>query len=324
MNTVDSGCSVLVLQPIGYLTIDPLHPADGYVIEKDIKVGNNPAAARELAQQLVVPAGTLDLFQLANNPTFAYVYKSHAVGTMDEANADAYLRIFVVKIVFLMHALWLVKDNSANPLTAYLRLDDQSGPHFLSQGFTLQTYTADCHTRPVHFSRTEFDRAVEYFHQIQAIVPQKPENEEYLTGLEGSRLARTIYFAQAARTTNDLLIRIAFYCMCFESLFSTDMAGVAHRVSERVAVFLGKSGAERRAIYDDVHKLYGTRSTVVHGSEIKSSKVSGLVEVTVRGDDYLRRCLAKILADEALQELFAGKPEGISQHFVNELFPLEP
>ncbi len=319
----DSGCSVTLFQPIAYLTIDPLHPADGFVIETDIKFGNNPAAAHELAELFVGPAGSHDLFQLRNNPTFAYVHKSHAVGTMDEANADAYLRIFVVKTVFMMFGLWMVKDNSANGLRAYLRLDDQAGSHGLSNEHSTQFFTADCQLRYVHYSKAEFDRAVGYFHQIQTLVPHVPENEKYLTGLAGSRLARTIYFAQAARNTSDLLIKIAFYCMCFESLFSTETAGVAHRVSERVAVFLGTNGAEKRAIYDDVHALYGTRSAVVHGGEIKSSKVPGLVAIAVRGDDYLRRCLAKILADAGLQQLFDGKATAINAHFVDQLFPIE-
>lgn len=320
------GCELIIHQPIGYLTIDPFPVDSGFEIDKDLKVGNHPLAAAELAGPLASAAGTLDNYQLVNNPTFAYVSSAWAKGTIDEANADAKLRIFITKVELLMLGLWMIKDNSVNPLRAYLRVDDSEGPHFRAHVSTNQFYSAAGKLDTVHFTKGEFEQSVAFYRQIWDLLPKRPENERQATALVlGGRLSRTLYLVQAARSSADLLIRIAFCCMCLEALFSTDNAGIAHRISERAAMFIGEDGTEKRTIYTEMHRLYRTRSAVVHGSPVKESRVPALTAAMVRCDDYLRRCLTKILVDRALLDLFEHKdPKAIDVYFLDHLFPEPP
>jgi len=318
------GFDLTFQQPIAYLTIDPYPIDSGFTIEENLKIGNRPEAGAQIASMLASAAGTLDTYQLTHSPTFAYALSSWAEGAIDEADAEAKLRIFVTKIQHLMLGLWLVKDNSANPLKAYLRVDGASGPYYMGFGFANQFHTADADLRPTHFSNTEFEQGVEFYRQLSAVIPQRPESESRATGLVlGGRLSRTIYLIQAARTAPDLLIRIAFSCVCLEALFSTDTSGIAHRISERTAMFLGTTGPDRRAIYSDIHQLYRTRSAVLHGSSVKESKVPLLSALTRRCDDYLRRCITKILCDPLLLDLFERRPAGrVDAYFLDHLFPV--
>jgi hypothetical protein len=289
----NGGSEVTIQQPLLYLTLDAL-PTTGYLIEDNFRVGNHAATAHAFAAEYADAAGSLDKFQLANNPTYAYLANRYAAGTMNQENGLAFLHAFIVKVQLLLLGLWMVKDNSANAWTAYFRLDDDAGPHFLSEGYMTFFFTADCELRAGHFNAEEFERAVAFYRQFDGVIPKLPYTQKRISGLtHDSRLARTLYFLQAGRNTSDLLIKIAFYCMCLESLFSTDKEGITYRIAERTALFIGSNGLERRKIFEDVAKLYGTRSKVVHGDLVKHRQLPDLIERVKRGDGYLRSCLRR-------------------------------
>jgi hypothetical protein len=310
-----------VMQPITWLTLDPISP-NGIRFEKDIRIGCDLAAAKELAEKFLNDAGRIDTFQLANNPAYTFVANQYGQGTMDEPNCDAYLRIFVVRVQVFLLALWFVKDNSANALKAYLRVDDSQGPHCLAQTYTTWFSSSDCQYRSEHFSQAQLAEALKFYGELTAAIPHAPENEPQLSGLvHGSRLARAIYMLEAARNSSDLLVKIAFYCMCLESLFSTDKEGITYRIAERTALFAGTTGQERRLILTDVSKLYGTRSSVVHGDAVRSTQLPSLIERVKRTDGYLRVCLTKVLRDPPMRTLFSTQPkEAIVEHFKAQVF----
>lgn len=313
---------LIVLQPFTHLTTDPL-PLTGLVVDKLFRIGNDKDTVRAFAEErFAEAAGTLDTFQLANNHVYAYVANKSTADAIKEVDALAFLHAFMVKTQLFMLALWMIKDNSANAYEGYLRLDDIHGPHYLSERFSNWFFMADCEQREVHFTAAELDTALAFYAQFDTVIPKVPNNEKRISGLiHDSRVARTLYFLQAARTTGDLLVKIAFYCMCLESLFSTDKEGINYRVAERTALFIGSEGPERRKILEDVTKLYGTRSKVVHGNLVKENQLSDLFERVKQGDAYLRACLAKILGDPAMLELFSEKPnEGIIEYFRARVF----
>ena len=136
-----------------------------------------------------------------------------------------------------------------------------------------------------------------------------------------SRVSRAIFLLQAARNAGDVGLKSAFYCICFEALYSTAVTEVNHRVSERVASFLGTKGEERRAIYKDVHDLYNVRSPVLHGSAIKGGKLPAFLDLLRRCDDHLRRCFRRILDEPSMLDLFTkGDDARITTHFLDQLF----
>jgi hypothetical protein len=184
---------------------------------------------------------------------------------------------------------------------------------------------ADTSSTVTTFSAEEVDRAIAYSKQIIAIVPQieiQVDAPPPSGASTDSRTARVSYFLDSARGDRDVAARIAAYCMCFETLFSTDTAGVSHRVAERTALFVGATGTERRAIYQDMKALYAIRSKLVHGSHIKGTALQSAPELSIRGDDYLRRCIRAILGDQTLLELFSGtNTDAIDHYFIERLFP---
>jgi hypothetical protein len=55
--------------------------------------------------------------------------------------------------------------------------------------------------------------------------------------------------------------------IALESLFSPgDSAEYSFRISQTASQLIGKTAAERRAIYDDLRKFYNKRSKIMHGT----------------------------------------------------------
>ena len=78
----NGGSEVTIQQPLLYLTLDAL-PTTGYLIEDNFRVGNHAATAHAFAAEYADAAGSLDKFQLANNPTYACLANRYAAGTMN-------------------------------------------------------------------------------------------------------------------------------------------------------------------------------------------------------------------------------------------------
>jgi hypothetical protein len=133
-----------------------------------------------------------------------------------------------------------------------------------------------------------------------------------------------MYFAQGARKNADLGIKLAFYCICFESLFASESDSISHRVSERAAILIGSSADERRAIYRDIRQLYSVRSKVVHGASLTPHRIEGLREVSKKCDEHLRRSIRLILDDRAVFGLMQGSSEAIDAYFLERLLSRDP
>jgi hypothetical protein len=132
-----------------------------------------------------------------------------------------------------------------------------------------------------------------------------------------NRLVRGLYYLENARTCNDVGVRIAAYVSCLEVLFSTASTELAHKLSERIAVFLADNGAERVTIYQQVKQAYDVRSKIVHGSEIDTKQHDQLLAVSEVCDSLLRRVFVKLLRDEVASKLFRSSSGDIDSFFLN-------
>ena len=117
-----------------------------------------------------------------------------------------------------------------------------------------------------------------------------------------TRLDRVIYYTQATRAAGNLGIKIANYITCFETLFSTDPSELAHKLSERIAVFVGDTSRERIAIYEQVKKAYGIRSKTVHGDRLTAQQEASAANLAAQCDVMLRRTLLKVLGSPELRK----------------------
>jgi hypothetical protein len=315
----------VAIQIYTHLTLDGL-PPKGIDLDANVTISSDPALREAITNARALPwVGKLEADVVMGAQSFAHSLRRSPEPRMEKAVLLVFVRVFSASAKLFLLALWLIKDNSGNCGPAYVSVQEEGRIGMASQRHDAFYSTSAGTIETTHFTRSEVDRAVEYYRQVDTVLPKtKPALEEESTSgvIHESRIGRTLYFVQAARNAGDIAVKIAFYCICFESLFSTDTSGVSHRVAERAATFLGKTGTARRSIYSDVHELYGIRSKVVHGSPIKPSKLSEIVALTRRGDEHLRGCIRRILDEAPMLDLFSKRSsDAIQDHFLNELFP---
>jgi hypothetical protein len=124
-----------------------------------------------------------------------------------------------------------------------------------------------------------------------------------------SRLSKGLLMLQAGRQSEDMALKIAHYCACFEILFnsSSGTGEIAHQLAERMAFFLSTSANERVAIYDDVKNAYNVRCEIFHGKFLKPKRQQSVEQTCVTCDDLLRKILHRILTSREFADLFYRK-----------------
>jgi len=105
-----------------------------------------------------------------------------------------------------------------------------------------------------------------------------------------------------------------------ESLLSSDPAELSHKLSERVALLLGKQLTDRKHIYATMKAAYSIRSKTVHGDKLSPNDVKRVTELSTTCDNFLRQTLIKIWSSQKLVELFLGKKEALDEHFMSLTF----
>jgi len=321
---------LIFIQAMTEVTIEGLPPAGIELDPEAIIVRPINAKVLSAARMLFHPfIGRIHLetIETAGAANFLDQIRDHPV---DETFARRFVMRSMAWTQQFLFSLWLVKDNSGNAGDGHLLLAEVGrGPTgFYSQRPGVLNFTADCHRTPTSFSAGELEEALGYYHKLKGITP---EGEYHIdaprpSGLVfDSRVVRTIYFAQAARSSADIAVKMAFQCLCFESLFASSSDSITHRVSERAAILVGSDAVDQRRVYDDVKKLYATRSQVVHGNPIRHADLSALREVAKRADEHLRRSIRRIVASPELSELFAKKDwRPVDEYFLERILTGPP
>ncbi len=100
-------------------------------------------------------------------------------------------------------------------------------------------------------------------------------------------------------------IRYLLLWVGLEALFGAN-AEITHRISQRIAFFVGKDRSEARGLYRSAKKAYEFRSKVAHGvwrTDESSTKLTGETET------LLRKALVKLLLDGEIAKPFLGKSD---------------
>lgn len=96
--------------------------------------------------------------------------------------------------------------------------------------------------------------------------------------------------------------------VALEGLFGASAPGeTVYRLANRIAMFLGRDGAEARELHHEVLKAYRTRSQIVHGRRLKVTRQSDDDAVTWGTEKLLQRSLTKILQSDGLAQSFEGR-----------------
>jgi hypothetical protein len=315
-----------MLQSLEYLTFEGVSEGE-LALDDMLRLGTNHAISSELlAKRFKDLVSKIEREEITGKPCFFFNLSRMPERKCEESLGRAITRNFLVRSQLFLLSLWLVRDNSGNSGTAFFCVNDDDGDvHYLAERHSAYYFTADSNLVMSTFSRPELGHAIAFLKQLDTVVPKvrRPLDAGRPTGLlHASRLARCLYFAQAARGADDPAVKAVFYSICFESLFSSDTSGVSHRVAERVATFIGTTGQERQQLYKDVHDLYGYRSTVAHGSQLREKEDTKLRPLNVLGDAHLRRCILKILETPELLAMFSkNDPDEVRRYFLEQLFP---
>ena len=315
-----------MLQELHYVRFPDL--AEPYVMVEQL--GLHLTTNRQVVQSMILEHfdGVIgDLHQAVMLRQNAHLIQQANAGLpgMDMETAHAMTRMHVQQSLLLLQSLWLVKDNCVNAGPVYFAAHQNLG----GDKWTLGThpywfFTADCRLRDTEFSRAELEEAIRLYRASSENSSKAPYDayhpEPSIAAVE-SPVGRALLAVRSARAVDDIGLKVAFYCVAFEALLSTDKDAVAHRIAERTAVLIG-TATDKVAIYRDLKKLYDGRSKVLHGSQLHRKDLDALLGRVARCDDYLRRTLRRVLLEEDLKLLFArDSTEDLDNYFLGRLLP---
>lgn len=311
----------LFIAPIYNLEISEYLGRGAHVVE-DFFVSNDPVLAKELlTERFIGSVGTLESEHLLKSPAFAFSSGDWPFPKDSEHSLlvlGNYLRI----LQMLFMALWVVKDNSANTELGFIEVDCRAPLSVISSNARAIMLT-NCRgeTGACQVSRSEFETARGYLGRLEGeqLNPFSLEEDEVLGRRSAvDRISRAWYFLQAARASTSIPERITYYCVCLETLVSTDTAGLSHKVAERVAWLVGKSKDDRMELYRILKRAYSLRSQTVHGS---SASFTGreLPELSEKCDDILRRIYEAIFRGAEVSSVLLGSNQDIDEYFLERV-----
>jgi len=251
-------------------------------------------------------AGDLESSYLKTTGAVVYCIEETQTFPNDDA-ANSFLVKHLIEVRSFLQMLWLVKDNSVNVDLGYLEHPYKSTratkTNVTRNSIAHVFSTSRGEVLTTEFSREELRRARHLFREFSGgtkLGSQIAIDE----GL--SRFERAFYFMQAARASSDLGVKIANYCVCFETLFSTDVQELSHKLGERIACFLEKDLTNRISVFQKIKKAYAVRSKVIHGSKGSLKAAPQIKEASVSCDNIVRRIFLQIIEGPSLQKYFWG------------------
>lgn len=315
-----------LLQDLQYLRFPDL-PRGLFPLARGLTLTTDKASIAGVIDRHFMPAlgGMLRNDVLAQDAHLVFHSRFPDIAKMTEGQAKYQSRLHLINTQLFLQALWLLKDNSGNAGPVFIAAHhDDSTRNWSHDSYSSWYFTSNCRLETTSFTHCDVRRALRLFVTIDRITPRVPY-ERFQSRASGvvapSRIARALYTSQMARAISDVVVKIAHNCISLEALFSTDTAGVGHRVAERVANFIGSSAAARRSVFDEVKSLYDVRSRFVHGGHIKPNEEAELLSQSVGCDKLLRRCFRKMLGARNLLALFASdNQKQLRAYFLETLF----
>lgn len=135
---------------------------------------------------------------------------------------------------------------------------------------------------------------------------------------QSNRIERAMYFLLLARTSFNLSQKIAQYIGMYECLFSSNSnSEIIHKISERVAMYVGGDSIKKKATYKLMKNAYDIRSKYVHG-EAYTKGVEVLIQTSIDIDNLSRVILRKILMVDSA--VFLQDNNSLNEYFNNLIF----
>jgi len=250
-----------------------------------------------------------------------YAITEHQSKVLTEDEAGRFLDRQLGLIQFFLMSLWLVKDNSVNIELGFLEhpYGNPFGSSVTSNFRAVRFCEASGAILDCEFTEKEVRLARDFYKLFEANAVQLGDkNMGYVVPTDFTRFDRVLYFAQAARHSGNLGLKIANYVTCFECLFCTDSAELTHKLSDRVALFLGTTPEERMEMFKAAKAAYTIRSKTVHGDTLTKKLADDAANIAMKCDNMLREIIKRVLTTPELLEIFIGPAQKL-EDYLNDL-----
>lgn len=151
---------------------------------------------------------------------------------------------------------------------------------------------------------------------------------------EVNRISTALCYFWSALIANESNQFFTNLTILLECLLSTDRQELAHKVSERAAIILGKNNNDRLTIYKDIKKIYNQRSKIVHGEGVpaKGRLHSDMFMVTPKYTFCPKNLMSRVISisidllntllkdDEYVKIVRSAKTEKKKNGELNDLF----
>lgn len=291
---------------------------------------NDPSLLTPLLSEMFErTVGLIETRNIREAPAVIYGISQQDEATFNEKGPSHFLNQQMLLMHELLLALWLVKDNATNFELAFVEHPHRplSFSSVTSNSWPQRLSNASGEFSPCEFSETEVKTARDLcntlFVGFAGAIDTTPIGVPQSLPSDTVCLERVLYFLTEARRTSDLGRKIAGYVTCFEALFCTDAAELAHKLSERLAFFCGDTPAKRLEIFTTAKIAYGIRSKTVHGGGLPRKLASQVTQVATECDGLLRTVLCKMLGVPGMLEMFNRPGEAIDKYLTRLVFGVD-
>lgn len=127
-----------------------------------------------------------------------------------------------------------------------------------------------------------------------------------LLGDTQQKLRNAIISAREAFQEGNIANQLLFFTISLENLFNDGRGDIGHKICARTACFVKDSYGDRIEVYNDMKKVYGTRSQISHGdiNYNKPKQVESLKESHLLVRELVCRVLIKFLENKELWSVF--------------------
>lgn len=225
------------------------------------------------------------------------------------------LNIVLMWIDDVLKNSWIFRDNCITCDTGYLIDNKTSNLEAASLRLQYLFTSASGIINQVEFSKEDLHSLFSIHDKIETYLHRKKSRvNKFMLEKDFSRIGRALIFIKQAREARNLAYKITNYCAAFETLFTTENTELSHKLSERVAYFVGDKNT-RLEIYRTIKKAYSIRSKLMHGSSIDQKLINEMPNVSIQTDNILRSVFLKIINDVNILELFDSPSNKIDEYF---------
>lgn len=311
------------MKPVSYITsfrkLVLTERISGFIeLMPRVNITNDPEVkAQWLTEECREAIGQIECAHLEREPNF--VFGEFEIDEMSELSPDAILIVVLSWIDLLLKNAWLLKDHVMQCDAAFLRVEMAGRTAWTKNYLASLVSFSDGYAlieRDIEMSIDEVKNWAKTADLVEDYLSEADSSPSRFMMEKGyKRSGRAMQFVVAARRAQDLAFKIANYCSAFETLFTTDATELAHKLSERVAFFLGERGENRRRVFTMVKNAYNIRSKLVHGDTLKQNQIDALSALSTECDNSLRRILWEIFHSDDLKKIFDAHNDAIEEYF---------